>query len=69
MCIKTPKIPKPKKPPPPPNKMDTQVDALRNTQQQRRGGTTRADTNVTGGMAGATPVYTPAAGGKTLLGS
>lgn len=68
MCFST-KVPKPKPLPPPPNKLDTQTDALRRTQQMRAGGLTRSDTNVTGGKASATPVYTPAAGGKLILGA
>lgn len=68
MCFMS-KIPKPKPLPPPPNKLDTQVDALRRTQQAKSGGITRSDTNVTGGSASGAPVYTPAAGGKLLLGS
>lgn len=70
MCISMkPKIPKPKPLPPPPDKRDSQLEALRRTQFQRAGGTTRSDTNVTGGAAGQAPVYTPAAGGKLLLGA
>lgn len=68
MCFMS-KVPKPKPLPPPPNKLDTQVEALRRTQQGRAGGLTRQDTNVTGGTASATPVYTPAAGGKLILGT
>ena len=68
MCIFA-KPPKPKPLPPPPNKLDTQADALRRTQQLRSGGLTRQDTNVTGGTAGAAQVYTPAAGGKLILGT
>ena len=69
MCFGKTKIPSPKKLPPPPEKLDTMADALRNTAAQRRGGTTRADTKAAGDNPGFTPVYTPAAGGKTLLGS
>jgi hypothetical protein len=67
MCI-FPKVPKPKPLPPPPNKLDTQVESLRRTQQGRVGGMMRSDTNVTGGSATGAQVYTPAAGGKALLG-
>lgn len=68
MCF-LPKIPKPKALPNPVNKLDTQLDALRRTQKAKAGGTTRSDTNVTGGTANTTPVYTPAAGGKLILGT
>ena len=68
MCFMS-KVPKPKPLPAPPNKLDTQVESLRRAQQLRAGGTTRQDTNVTGGKASATPVYTPAAGGKLILGT
>lgn len=69
MCI-APKMPKPQKPPPPPNKLDNMSDALRAVQMQRAAGsgTRQSDTNVTGGNAGNAPVYTPAAGNKTILG-
>ena len=68
MCI-FPKIPKPKDLPKTVSKLDTQVDALRRTMQQKAGGLTRSDTNVTGGKVGSATVYTPGAGGKLLLGA
>jgi hypothetical protein len=60
-------MPKPKEPPPPPNKLDMQADALANLQQRRAGGTSRSDTNVTGGKAGNVNTATPS-GGRTILG-
>lgn len=68
MCF-TPKIPKPQALPNPVNKLDTQVSALKRAQRSVFGGLTRSDTNVTGGSASGAPVYTPAAGGKLLLGA
>lgn len=62
-------MPKPKEPPPPPNKLDAQTEALRREQRHRAGGTTRSMTDVTQGKAGNAPVYTPAAGNKTILGT
>lgn len=45
-------------------------DALARMQAMRsaQGGIRSLDTNVTGGLTGAAPTYTPAAGNKTLLG-
>lgn len=65
MCF----MPKPEKPPPPPNKLDSMNDALRNMASRRAGGTTRAQTNVTQGLAGAPNVAAPMAGGRTVLGA
>lgn len=68
MCIfKKPPDPKPL--PSPPSKSETQTESLRRSQQAKVGGMTRQDTNVTGGSASGTPVYTPAAGGKLILGT
>ena len=67
MCI-VPKMPTPKKPPPPVNKIDSMTSSLRNMQARKAGAMAQSDTNVTGGLAGSVPTYTPAAGNKSILG-